>query len=372
MYRFKFLGYASILLSIYGCGGAQWEKQLVSGSNGPAYEIRMTRPSAAAQTHAVPQQILTQADNQARHAKLQEQLIRHTALLPPHDFKDYRVGPEDLLQISFLDIDRLSTEARVNGQGQIRLLLVGEVHVAGLSPAEIAKKLSDLYRREDYLKNPQITVSVKDFRYQRVAVTGAVNKPDYYSLIGPRTLLEVLGMAGGLSDKAGEVVNVIRPQNSVPAAFDAGKDPLGEGAEITMVDLNRLLLKGATDRNLTIQNGDVIFVPFALTAYVMGAVTKPGGVLLKENMTVTKAISHSGGLNLVLASNNATIVRNDESGRRVTIPVDLSQITNGRAEDLPLQENDIVFVHESGARRFFFDIKTFLPGGGLSAIPGLM
>jgi polysaccharide export outer membrane protein len=242
------------------------------------------------------------------------------------------------------------------------MLLVGNVKVAGLTPTEIAQKLTSLYRDEGYLTNPQIMVTVQEYRNQKVAVSGAVSKPDYYPLIGPRTLLEVLGMAGGLSPAAGDTVHIMRPRS---ASQDPAQAPQQQGlnADAIVVDLNRLLFKDEVELNAQIRNGDVVFVPFARSAYVIGSVTKPGNVLLQDNMTVTRAISQSQGQHLSLSSNYVTVLRVDDKGQRETIPVDLGQVLKGGQEDIALQPNDIVYVHESKARRFLYDLKMFLPGG---------
>ncbi|MFA5112351.1 MAG: polysaccharide biosynthesis/export family protein, partial [Desulfobaccales bacterium] len=197
-----------------------------------------------------PQQFAAQLDSQDKPNRLQEQLLKQAPQLGIVDFKDYKVGPEDTLAVNFLDTDKLNTEVRVNGQGEISLLLVGTVPVADLTPHEVEKKLARLYKEGNYLRNPNITVTVKEYRYQKVAVTGAVNKPDYYSLIGPRTLLEVLGMAGGLSDKAGEVAHIIRANKKSPAGKPASPpQSFSQGTETIIVDLNRLLLKGEVGLN---------------------------------------------------------------------------------------------------------------------------
>jgi polysaccharide export outer membrane protein len=343
------------------------------------------------------QQVAANVEVQARQTRLQEQLLKQMVKPAPTDYQDYQVGPEDLLEIIFLDSEKLRAETRVNGQGQIRLMLVGDVQVAGLTPQEIAQKLARLYKEGDYLKEPSITVIVKEFKHQRVAVTGAVIKPDFYPLIGPRSLLEMLGVAGGLSDKAGEVAHIIRrrPGSAGPHGGTAGKGGLAAareaapqprspglqaeapppsfsaGTETIVVDLNRLLLKGDMSLNFSIKNGDVVYIPYAKTAYVLGAVAKPGAVLLKDNMTVAKAIAETGGLHILLASSKATVLRMDENGQRQVIPVNLSSVTKGQEEDVPLKENDIVFVQESGIRRFLFEFKTLLPGS-VSVAPAAM
>jgi len=332
---------------------------LLVGCGGPAAQLP-------------PPQVVAQFDSQAKQNRLQEQLLKQVAQVSVMDYKDYKVGPEDLLEINFLDTDKLRTEVRVNGQGEIRLLLIKDVQVAGLTPTEVARKLVLLYKEGDYLKDPNITVAVKEFRHQKVAVTGAVNKPEQYALIGPRTLLEVLGMAGGLSDKAGETAHIIRSNKKSPTSKAASPaQPFSPGRETIVVDLNRLLLKGAVELNFPIENGDVVHIPFAQTAYVLGSVAKPGGVFLKNNMTVTKAVAEAGGLHIMLSSYNATILRMNESGQRQTIPVDLSEITKGNQEDLVLKENDIVYVQESSLRRFLFDFKMLMPGS-ISVSPAAM
>lgn len=326
-----------LLLWLYGCG----------------------RPAAVAPSA----QVLAQIDSQAKQNRLSEQLASQVApKASTTDYTDYKVGPEDVLEISCLDTEKLNAEVRVSGQGDIRVQLLGDVPVAGLTASEISKKLANLYREGNYLKDPNIRVAVKGIRHQKVAVTGAVNKPDEYSLIGPRFLLEVLGMAGGLSDKAGETAHVIRPQKKSSISAKFSKEPFSQGTETIVVDLNRLLRQGAMQLNYTIQNGDVVHVPYAQTAYVLGSVARPGGVSIKDNLTVSKAVAQAGGQHILLSSNNATILRLDDSGQRQTIKVNLAYIAKGREDDVPLNENDIVFVQENSLRRALFDFKMLLPG----------
>jgi polysaccharide export outer membrane protein len=219
-------------------------------------------------------------------------------------------------------------------------------------------------------------VSVKEFRHQQVMVSGAVAHPGSYEIIGPRTLLEVLGKAGGLSDyeKAGDLVYVIRCQNA-PARMQATQceatKPFSPGSQTIVIDLRRLLTEGAYGLNIPIKHGDVIYVPPAQLVYVMGAVRKPGQVAVKNNLTVTKAVALSMGVDPQLASKNISIIRFDEQGQRVIIPVNLKAVMKGEAPDPRLKENDIVYVQEGGFRRFMYDFKSFLPGslGVAASVP---
>ncbi len=369
--------FSGLLIFMSGCAGSQWNEHLVEGSNGPVTEIRIgAHPSAdgqAVQVGSVP-------DPQARSMELRDRLFKMSAMLPMQHYTDYKVGPEDALQVTFFTADQLISTTpsnglgggtnqlsgvfQVNGRGEIRLMLVGNVKVAGLTTIEIAEKLTMLYKDEGFLVDPQITVAVAQYKHSQVAVSGAVQKSGYYPLVGPRSLLEVLGMAGGLDVKAGDTVNIIRPQ---PAASRAAGHE-GLNAQTTVIDLNRLLLQGDTSLDIPIENGDVVFVPFAQSAYVIGAVTKPGNVALRDNMTLTKAITMCQGKEINLASNYVTVLRVDKNGNREVIPVELSQVLKGDEPDVLLKPNDIVYVHESRTRRFFYDLKMFMPGSfGMSA-----
>ena len=374
--------FAGLLIFMSGCAGNQWNEKLVEGSNGPVKEIVVgRRPSVP--IHVV--QAGGAMNPQGRVMELQDHLLKMAAMVPPVDFTDYKVGPEDALEITFFGMgnpgtasiasagnglsntapgdvqggsaDQLSGVFQVNHQGEIRLMLVGNVKVAGLTPIEIAEKLTELYKNQGYLVDPQITVSVAQYKHSEVAVSGAVKKPGYYPLIGPRPLLAVLGMAGGLVDKAGDTVNIIRPR---PGASKTASRQ-GLNAKTFVINLDSLLLRGDTNLDIPVQNGDVVFVPFAQSAYVIGAVTKPGNVLLQDNMTLTRAISMSQGKNINLASNYVTILRVGADGKREVIPVDLSQVLKGEETDPVLKPNDIVYVHESKVRRFFYDFKLMMP-----------
>jgi protein involved in polysaccharide export with SLBB domain len=129
-----------------------------------------------------------------------------------------------------------------------------------------------------------------------------------------------------------------------------------------MIDLNRLVMKGSMELNMTIKSGDVIHVPFARNAYILGSVNKPGNVPVKDNITATQAVAMAGGQNIQLASNNVTIVRLDDKGAATTLQLNLGAVTTGKEPDIVLKENDIVFVQESGVRRFFYDFKNLFPG----------
>ncbi|MGA7579028.1 MAG: polysaccharide biosynthesis/export family protein [Desulfobaccales bacterium] len=308
---------------------------------------------------------------------LQNQLMVKGSQAAPANYKDYQVGPEDQLDIVVYGQDALNRTLRVNGQGDIVMPLVGVVKVAGLTTQEIEKRLSDLYNA-NYLVNPQITVEVREYRHQRVAVTGAVMKPGSYELIGPRTLLEVLAMAGGIANQgsttgggggalAGDVVDVIRHENApeLDKTIKAGAvQPFAPKTETMVINLRRLMSGEDPRSNIMVRNGDVVYVPNAGTAYVLGAVKKPGLIVVKQNLTVSQAIALAGDIDPMLANYNITIMRFDEHGNPIAISANLSRIEARKEPDIPIKTNDVVVAKENSVKKALWYFKNILPVSG--------
>jgi polysaccharide export outer membrane protein len=310
-------------------------------------------------------QVVAQLEGRQKENQLQQQLLSQTGQASPVNYRDYQIGPEDLLEVQMFGHDNLNRQVRVNGQGAISLPLIGEIQVAGLSPQKLEKRLAEAYG-SDFLRNPQLTVTVKEYRHQRVAVTGAVDKPGQYEMIGPRSLLEMLALAGGLQDKsggkAGDVVHVIRRHSAPELQKTEGSRAYAPKAETVVIDLRRLLQEGAVDLNIPIRHGDVIHVPFAGNAYVLGGVRKPGSVAVKDKLTLTQAVALAGGLDPVLANNQVHLLRLDENGKPLNISTNLARVVAQEEKDIPLKENDVVVVGESSLKKALFVFKELLPG----------
>jgi polysaccharide export outer membrane protein len=115
---------------------------------------------------------------------------------PQATLRDYRIGPDDLLEIQVFGVDQLTRSVRVNGRGFISLPLIGNVEIGGLT-AQQAEDLVVAKLKESYLQDPQVSLFIKEYTSQRVTIEGAVNKPGVYPLRGPTTLLQSLAVAGG-------------------------------------------------------------------------------------------------------------------------------------------------------------------------------
>jgi polysaccharide biosynthesis/export protein len=176
--------------------------------------------------------------------------------------KDYRVGPNDLIDIDVMDLDNLKRTVRVNAAGAISLPLIGAVTVAGLTSQELEARIADRYR-EKYLQNPQVSVFIKEFTTERITVEGAVAKPGIFPLTGQITLLRALALAGGFGPIANssEVMLFRVNENRVRevAVFDVekiragkGDDPVIKGDDLIVVqrDSTRTLLKDSVFRDV--------------------------------------------------------------------------------------------------------------------------
>lgn len=158
---------------------------------------------------------------------------------------DYRVGPQDLLEITVFGVAELGRTVRVNSNGQISLPLIGGVQAGGRTIPELERDIGAKLA-QSYLQNPQVSVFVKEFTSQRVTMEGALTKPGIYPLTGKTTLLQAVAMAGGLDPLAqldGVVVFRQVDGKKMAAVFDlrkirtgAAEDPQVYGDDLVVVE----------------------------------------------------------------------------------------------------------------------------------------
>lgn len=274
---------------------------------------------------------------------------------------DYRVGAEDVITISVFEWqirnETRSVDVRVTAEGGVSLPILGDMKIAGMTTEQVRLAVEKSFRERDILQNPRVSVEVKDFRSKRVAVVGAVRDPGVYSLRqNVSTLIEVLSLAGGLTETAGQVVHVIRSQNATLTAADVapmmGKSTGAEAPESSLitVDLFDLMETGDMDLNVVVQPGDVINVPAAMKFFVVGFVNQPGGFPLTRPTTVLEAIALSQGLREREASPTECMLKRRTADSDLLIPVDLVSIARGEQPNLYLMGNDILDVRQTTLR----------------------
>jgi polysaccharide export outer membrane protein len=247
------------------------------------------------------------------------------------------VGAEDLLEISVFEIPDLNRTVRVSTRGTISLPLLGEIRVAGLTPTELEGRLRDELGRR-YLQDPQVSVFVREHGSSKVSVLGAVGKPGVYEMIGPRTLLQILSQAGGLTDHAAAELFLIRG------------DADG-GTERMPIDVRDLMASRDPALNVTIRSGDIVSVPIEedIYIYVDGAVRQPGRVdhPASRSITLLQAIAKAGGTTDRANLKEIQVLRKGGDGTQTVMQVNLKRIRKGKDPDPILQDGDIVVVQET-------------------------
>jgi polysaccharide biosynthesis/export protein len=284
---------------------------------------------------------------------------------------DYRIGPDDLVQVTIYNIPeadaRLTPRTvalRVSQQGIIVVPLIGEVPAKGMTTGELERDLAKRY--EKYIRNPHIGILITEYR-QRVSVMGAVQKAGVFELNGPRTVIDMLALAGGVTDKAGNQVHVYRQDGKGGRlSYVIDLMVLANTAGIIMDDKNAAMV------NMAVEAGDVVNVPQSGMFFVDGAVLKPGSYPLGRNYTLSQALAVAGGANVELADySEISIYRRRGPDKVENIPIDLNKVMALSAPDPQVQPDDVIVVPMSGfkyfVRRF---IGTLISGTSVGALTG--
>lgn len=263
---------------------------------------------------------------------------------------DYVIGPEDVLSLEVLNVPELKQTVRVENDGTIPVKLLGHVKAAGLTTSQLRANLESEWGKT-YLEDPKLSIFIREFHAQPISVIGAVEKPGLYQLTGPRTLVEVISMAGGLGKKSSNP-----PGRFLYITRKGGFDDLqlAEGMEQSApdqleIDLRRLVQTRDPALNIKMKPFDIVSVSKAGIIYVIGAVKKPGGFVMedREKVTVLQALSMAEGFGAYPKKSAARIVRRPDDGTRIEVPIDLGKVMKGTAEDVEMAANDILIVPDS-------------------------
>lgn len=221
---------------------------------------------------------------------------------------EYLVGPQDVLSVRIYGEEKLSGRIRIDNDGSFPFEYLGRVKAEGMTTAQIeaylAKALGD-----GYLRNPQVSVEVVEYRSQSVFVTGEVRSPNKYSLPGNSTLMDLLTLAGSITPNAGNWVQITHARK--------GGDMLGPSASAEYdLRVNLRDIQTGKAQNVKMRDGDTIFVPKADRVWVVGQVRNPQGVMYEEGMTVFEAIAAAGGITEKGSNSRIEIVRIEKGQRK--------------------------------------------------------
>ena len=252
--------------------------------------------------------------------------------------KEYKIGAQDLLEITVFELPELNQTVRVSEDGSISIPLLGRVDIEGFTKDDLEKKLA-LLLEEKYLKKARVTIFIREYQSQRAAIIGAVTKPGIYELIGRMTVLQLISKAGGLTDRASNEMFVLREARN------------GVRARIA-IDLDDLINNGNQKLDIPLQANDTVNIPIdqMINIFVFGEVRNPGALQVKmsKKTTLLQAIAQAGGPTEGAARSGITIKRKDrKTGKEIKINVNMKDIIKGKRPDIELREGDVVFVPES-------------------------
>ena len=240
---------------------------------------------------------------------------------------DYRLGPGDTLKISVFQNPDLTLETRVTDSGMITYPLIGAVKIGGLTVPQAEQRIASGLSSGNFVKQPQVSILIMQVRGNQAAVLGHVNRPGRYPLeMAQMRLTDLLAVAGGVADTGSDIVTLVgvregRPfktQISLSDAFASGKQ---EGAFETRV-----------------QDGDVVYVDRAPTAYIYGEVQRPGPLRVERGMTLLQGLAAGGGLTPRGTDRGLKVHRKGADGRIEVLQPAMNE---------PLRDGDVVYVRES-------------------------
>ncbi len=263
---------------------------------------------------------------------------------------DYLLGEGDLLRISVFEAKELDTTVRVSSRGLVTLPLIETVDVKGLTAIEAEEKIEVLYQKQ-YIKNPHVSIFVEEHISQRITLVGQFKNPGTYDYPTKQRLLDTIALGGGLSEKAGQMVQIRKSRHT------QGQP------DVVMVDLDQLIKKGNVQQNIEINGGDVLFIPEAGVFFVDGAVKRPGAYAIKHRTVVQEALVEAGGIESWAVKDKIKLVRMAQNGEREIIDLNLDQ---PGVKEMPINDRDILIVDARGTASFMRGFSVTILGTGFS------
>jgi polysaccharide export outer membrane protein len=272
----------------------------------------------------------------------------------------YHIGPGDVLEIRVFNRPQLSRDAvRVDNQGMVRMPMIdGDIRAACQTESDLATSIATSYLK--YQNHPHVDVFVKEYSSKPAAVIGAVDKPGQFQLQRRVRLLELVSLAGGPTERAGQRILIARG-----VEFLSCDQSAASGAEFDSYNLNETL-RGDEKANPYVRSGDIITIPEAQQIFIVGNVFRPTSIAFKERITVSQAVAIAGGTLPDSKKDRVRILRQAPgSFAKTEITVDLNAINKRTADDIELVANDIVDVPTSAGKRLLRSlISAVVPAAG--------
>jgi len=265
-----------------------------------------------------------------------------------------KIAPGDLLHITVFDVPEMTQEVRVGANGKAQLALIGDIALAGMTGQEAAETIARELRNKKLLLSPQVNVLVKEFASQGVSVSGEVQHPGVYQVLGSRTLLDLISMAGGLTNVADTRITVQRR---------------GAAEEKITVKLKTDDPETSLANDVQVYPGDLILVPRAGIVYVLGDVNRPGGFVMQDSgkITLLQALAQAGGASKSASLSKSVLMRKNAEGYATT-KLHVGKIEKGEDPDLELHANDILFIPNNRLKNAISGTQSVITSIGSASI----
>ena len=257
-------------------------------------------------------------------------LLGIMALPQPSLAGDYVIGEGDVLDVFVWGVKELNVSVKVRPDGKITIPGIGDVKASGFTPPGLQNELGEKVRQ--LVKNPNVTVTVKEITNSKVYIFGGGVKSAAYDLNRSTTLLQLLCNIGDVKSADLRRAYVLRKGKTVKTGF------------------HKLFIDGDTSEDIVIESNDSIYIPLLTdkSIYVLGAVNTPRFIEYRDGMTVMEAVLEAGGFSKFAKENDTTVLRK-EGGKEVIIPVKAKDILKDGdlSQNLKLKPNDYIIVKES-------------------------
>jgi polysaccharide export outer membrane protein len=259
--------------------------------------------------------------------------------------QSYLLGPNDVIVIQALQAEEISNHPiPVDSTGSINLPRIGRIQAMGMTVEQLEAEIVN--RLKAFVREPQVVVTVTQFRTDTVYLTGPFVRPGTYPLQGKRRLSELLSAVGGLQPGAERRIRVTRQNAEGRIPLPAAVDDPARKVSVIEIDVRQLLESVNSPEDILIMPDDMIAARSIGKIYISGAVARSGAIDLndRDSMPVSQVVSIAG-LSPEANPSKALILRPImDTNRKAEIPVDLKRIMSGQANDIPLLPNDVFVI----------------------------
>jgi len=291
-------------------------------------------------------------------------LIVFTALLWTASAADTArsvLGPDDSVTIMALNVDEISKQWRIGPSGELNLPLIGRLKAAGMTADQLETAIAS--KLKEFVRDPQVTVFVSDFKSHPVTVSGAVEKPGVLQLEKPTPLFAVLAQAGGIKD-AGPTVTVTRRTEYGVIPVAGARETKDGQFSILELPVESVVRGNGEAANVEVRPFDSVAVSQEKRPHMVflsGEVNKPGGIELatQDTVSLSKALAMAGGITHTAKPGRTVIRHINSKGQETAFAfVDLKKILTGKAKDLTLTDGDVVIVPSSSIQTYLQSMST--------------